>query len=197
MFTGIITELGTVHKATTTDGGLRLVLDGAITTGTLTVGDSVAVAGACLTVIAVDGTRFEVEAVAETLGRTNLGSLEPGDQVNLERPLAATGRLDGHFVQGHVDGTVTVRTVTTEGDARRVWVDASPDLVGYVVEKGSVALDGVSLTVSAVDGAGFEVVLIPHTRQVTSLGAAGAGVRLNLEVDILAKYVARLLEVRR
>jgi riboflavin synthase len=164
----------------------------------MTVGDSIAVNGVCLTAVAVDppGT-ISVEAVPETLRRSNLGGLERGDRVDLERPLAAAGRFDGHVVQGHVDGIGTVRAVGVEGESRRYWFDVPPPLLRYLVEKGSVAVDGVSLTVSAVDAGGFEVVLIPHTLRETVLGLRGPGDVVNLEVDVLAKYVERLLEANR
>jgi riboflavin synthase len=196
MFTGIVTESGTVGEVRATACGIRATIEGPRTADGLSVGDSIAVNGVCLTAVAVGGPRFEVEAVAETLQRTNLGDLERGVRVNLERPLGAAGRFDGHIVQGHVDGVATVRAVTGEGDALRVWLNAPPHLLRYVVEKGSVAVDGVSLTVSGVDAAGFEFVLIPHTLQVTTFAGIGPGRRLNLEVDVLAKYVERLLEAR-
>jgi riboflavin synthase len=144
----------------------------------------------------VDGPRFAVEAVPETLARSNLGALAPGDGIDLERPLAASGRFDGHIVQGHVDGVGVIREVTPEGGAVRMWVDVPAALRRYLVEKGSVAMDGVSLTVSGADEQGFEVVLIPHTLEVTVLGSRGPGSRVNLEMDVLAKYVERLMEER-
>ncbi len=197
MFTGIVTERGTLEAAVPAAGGIRLRIAAPGTAVGLAVGDSVAVSGVCLTAVGVGESGFEAEAVAETLDRTTLGGLETGSEVNLERPVVAGGRLDGHVVQGHVDGVAVVRSVEAEGDARRVWFDAPAGLLGYVAEKGSVALDGVSLTVSGVDRSGFEVVLIPHTREATTLGSAAPGVRVNLEVDVLAKYVERLLEVRK
>jgi riboflavin synthase len=197
MFTGIVTGMGTVVSATPTDGGRLMAIEDAAGAGDLVVGSSIALNGVCLTAVAVEGHRFEVEAVAETLRLTNLGDLDVGGAVNLERPLAADGRLEGHLVQGHVDGVGVVRSVEPEGDARRVWIDVGPGLLKYVATKGSVALDGVSLTVTAVDGEGFEVALIPHTLFVTVLGSWRAGSRANVEVDVLAKYVERLLEAAR
>lgn len=194
MFTGIVTGTGIVVSATPTDGGRLLAIEDASTAGGLTVGSSIALNGVCLTVVGVEGDRFEVEAVAETLRLTNLGDLDVGGAVNLERPLAADGRLEGHLMQGHVDGVGVVRSVESEGGARRVWVDVGHGLLRYVATKGSVALDGVSLTVTAVDDDGFEVALIPHTLSVTVLGAWQSGSRANVEVDVLAKYVERLLE---
>lgn len=194
MFTGIVIGTGIVVSATPTDGGRRLAIEDAATAGGLAVGSSIALNGVCLTAVGVEDDRFEVEAVAETLRLTNLGDLDVGGAVNLERPLAANGRLEGHLVQGHVDGVGVVRSVEPEGDASRVWIDVGPGLLRYVATKGSVALDGVSLTVTAVDDDGFEVALIPHTLSVTVLGAWRAGSRANVEVDVLAKYVERLLE---
>lgn len=197
MFTGIVETVGTVGAVEDLGGLTRLTIDSAVVAAGMGVGDSIACNGVCLTAVAVDGPRFSVEAVPETLARSNLGSLVPGDGVDLERPLAAGGRFDGHIVQGHVDGVGVVRSVTPEGGAVRMWVDVPAGLRRYLVEKGSVAMDGVSLTVSGVDGEGFEVVLIPHTMEVTVLGARSPGTRVNLEVDVLAKYVERLLEGRR
>ena len=177
MFTGIVQERGRVASF---DEG-RLVVESGVRAG---IGDSVAVNGVCLTVVDAPDGRLAFDVVQETLDRT-----KPfGDQVNLEAALRAGEALGGHYVQGHVDGVGTVRTV---GDP--VWIDASPELLRYVVEKGSIAVDGVSLTVAAVDAAGFAVALVPHTLAVTTLGSLAAGGRVNLEVDILAKYVERLL----
>ena len=177
MFTGIVQERGRVASF---DEG-RLVVESGVRAG---IGDSVAVNGVCLTVVDAPDGRLAFDVVQETLDRT-----KPfGDQVNLEAALRAGEALGGHYVQGHVDGVGTVRTV---GDP--VWIDASPELLRYVVEKGSIAVDGVSLTVAAVDAAGFAVALVPHTLAVTTLGSLAAGGRVNLEADILAKYVERLL----
>jgi len=177
MFTGIVQERGRVASF---DEG-RLVVESGVRAG---IGDSVAVNGVCLTVVDAPDGRLAFDVVQETLDRT-----KPfGDQVNLEAALRAGEALGGHYVQGHVDGVGTVRTV---GDP--VWIDASPELLRYVVEKGSIAVDGVSLTVAAVDAAGFAVALVPHTLAVTTLASLAAGGRVNLEVDILAKYVERLL----
>jgi riboflavin synthase len=196
MFTGIVETVGTVAAVDDMGGLTRLVICSEPVTRGMRVGDSVACNGVCLTAVEVDGPRFAVEAVPETLTRSNLGSLKPGDGVDLERPVAASGRFDGHIVQGHVDGVGVVREVTPEGDGVRMWVDVPAGLRRYVVEKGSVAMDGVSLTVSGVDGEGFEVVLIPHTLEVTVLGRRVPGGRVNLEMDVLAKYVERLMEER-
>ena len=197
MFTGIITELGTVESVTAGTGGARLVVVAPGTVPRLGVGDSVAVNGVCLTAVSVDGDRMALDLVAETLARTNLGDLAAGDPVDLELPMAAAGRFDGHVVQGHVDGTGTVRSVEQEGEGRRLRIDLDPRLARYVAEKGSITVDGVSLTVAAVGAAGepwFDIALIPHTLAVTVLGNRRPGDTVNLEVDVIAKYVERLLE---
>ncbi len=202
MFTGIVAGLGSVTSVDETAAGRRLRIRGGAILDAVSVGDSVAVNGVCLTATEVEGEpaarTVTVEVVGETLARTTLGDLAVGDRVDLERPMAADGRFDGHMVQGHVDGVGRVVTVIGEGDARRVRIELPDGLGKYVVEKGSVAVDGVSLTVTATDAAGtwFEVVLIPHTLEVTALGQRTVGSQVNLEVDVLAKYVERLLEAR-
>ena len=180
MFTGLVREVGTVVSF---ESG-RLVLDSSLKAE---LGDSIAVDGVCLTVVANDGT-LEFEAVEETLARTTLGSLAAGSGVNLEPALRAGEALGGHYVQGHVDGVGTVRSV---GDL--TWFDAPADLLRYIAEKGSIAVQGTSLTVAGTDETGFAVALIPHTLDVTTLGALEPGARVNLEVDVIAKYVERLL----
>ena len=196
MFTGIIEAVGRVESRREAAGKDRLGIDAPTIAAGLNVGGSVALNGVCLTAVAVRAGLFEVEAVAETLARSCLGDLSVGDAVNLERPVAVGGRLDGHIVQGHVDGTAAVRSITPDGASRRLWFDAPRDLNRYLVEKGSVAVDGVSLTVSAVDESGFEVVLVPHTLGATALDDRAHGAGVNVEVDVLAKYVERLLEAR-
>jgi riboflavin synthase alpha subunit len=153
---------------------------------------STALDGVCLTVVEGDGRTLGFDAVPETLARTTLGRLAAGGRVNLEPALRAGEPLGGHYVQGHVDGIGTIRSVDHEGDGRRAWVDAPEAILRFCVEKGSITVDGVSLTVAAVDGAGFEVALVPHTLEVTTLGPAAAGDEVNLEVDVLAKYVEKL-----
>ncbi len=197
MFTGIVERMGTVVETTNAGGKRRFTIDGGSLATGLAVGDSVAVNGVCLTAVEVAGERFTVEAVQETLARSNLGALEVGSPVNLERPMRADGRFDGHIVQGHVDGVGRVRSITPEGASIRVWIDVPPGVQRYLAEKGSVAVDGVSLTVSAVDGGGCEVVLIPHTLEVTLFGVRRPGDAVNLEADVIAKYVERMLEVGR
>ena len=196
MFTGIVEGMGTVAEAADVGGVRRVVLEAGEIARDMRVGDSLAVNGVCLTAVGVEGGRLVVEAVDETLARSNLGALGLGARVNLERPMRADGRFDGHIVQGHVDGVGIVRSLTEEGGSTRVWVDAPGGLRRYLVEKGSVAVDGVSLTISAVDDEGFEFVLIPHTLEVTLFGARVPGDRVNLEADVIAKYVERLLGER-
>lgn len=193
MFTGIVEHLGSATRVADVERGRRLSVDAGPLASGVEIGDSVAVNGVCLTVVAVDGTALEFEAIGETLDRTNLGRVEAGDRLNLELPMAATGRFDGHIVQGHIDGTGTVRSSEPDGAGSRMWIDVHSTLLRYVVEKGSVTLDGVSLTVAGVDDAGFEVALIPHTLSVTTLGTRAHGSVVNVEVDVLAKYVERLL----
>ncbi len=192
MFTGIVNEIGTVEAVRHGAGGARLRIRSALA-GELRDGDSVAVSGACLTAAEIGDGWFEADAMNQTLALTSLGDLEPGDAVNLEGALRAGDPLGGHIVQGHVDGVGTVRNVEADGIARRVWIDPPPQLRRYVAARGSVTLAGVSLTVSAVDSAGFEVSLIPETLERTTLGSAQAGTRLNVEVDVIARYAERLL----
>lgn len=196
MFTGIVEHAGEVAAVEVRADGARLVVRAADLAAGARPGDSVAVNGACLTVVAAEGDRLAFDVVQETLRRTSLGALRRGERVNLERPLRADGRFDGHLVQGHVDGTGTVARVTQEGSSRRLRFTAAPELLRYVVEKGSIAVDGTSLTVAAAGAPGedwFEVVIIPHTWEVTNLGERCVGDRVNLEVDLVAKYVERLL----
>jgi riboflavin synthase len=191
MFTGLVADRGTVKRVEPGADGARIEVATALA-GELREGDSVAVNGVCLTAVATNGGSFRADVMAETLRRSSLGPLAAGDPVNLELPLRADGRLGGHMVQGHVDGTGTVESVAEEGFARVVRIAAGPELLRYVVEKGSIAVDGVSLTVAAVDGSGFSVSLIPETLERTTLGAAEPGRVVNLEVDVLAKYVEKL-----
>jgi len=198
MFTGVVEETGRVATAEQRGGLLvarvaaRRVLEG------LERGGSIAVDGCCLTAVEVDGQAFTCELTAETLARTAFADrLRAGARVNLERPMRADGRFDGHIVQGHVDGVGTVRALRREGEAAELEVALPPELERYVVEKGSIAVDGVSLTVAAVAPGLFRVALIPYTLEHTSLGEARAGGPLNLEVDVIAKYVERLLGAAR
>lgn len=193
MFTGIVTEVGVVRAIAATAAERRFEIEAGLA-GQLGIGSSVAVNGACLTAVEVAEDRFAVTAVAETLRRSNLGALDVGDGVDLELPLAADGRFDGHIVQGHVDAAGTVTGLSAEGESVRMEVAVPPAVAAQVVEKGSVTVDGVSLTVTAVSESAFEFVLIPHTLAVTVLGTRGLGDVVNVEIDVLAKYVARLLE---
>ena len=189
MFTGLVREVGTV--ASFEDGRLRV--ESGIAAA---IGDSVAIDGVCLTVVDGDRKTLAFDAVPETLARTTLGRLEPGAPVNLEPALRAGEAIGGHYVQGHVDGVGRIRSVEPEGDGRRVWVDAVPAVLRYCVEKGSIAVDGVSLTVAELDDDGFAVALVPHTLAVTTLGTSAVGDEVNLETDVLAKYVEKLLGLR-
>jgi len=192
MFTGLVQELGVLAAVDETADGARLRV-AAHLSGELAEGDSVAVNGVCLTATDVGDGAFAADVMRETLRRSSLGGAAPGARVNLELPLRAADRLGGHVVQGHVDGVGTVAAVEDDGFARIVRIAAAPSLLRYVVEKGSIAVDGVSLTVAALEDDGFAVLLIPETLDRTSLGAAAPGASVNLEVDVLAKYVERLV----
>ncbi len=189
MFTGLVAGKGIVR--TLVDG--RLEVETALA-AQLHPGDSVAVNGVCVTALDPDGSSFRADVMPETLRRSSLGPLEAGDEVNLELALRAGDRLGGHMMQGHVDGTGAVVTLREEGFSRVVRIAAAPELLRYVVEKGSIAVDGVSLTVSAVDNEAFEVSLIPETLERTTLGEADPGRTVNLEVDVLAKYVEKSVQ---
>jgi riboflavin synthase len=194
MFTGIVEELGRVRAITPVSGGARIEIDAATVLDDATIGASIAVNGCCLTVVELGDGHWAADAVVETLARTNLGSLAAGDPVNLERPVRLADRLGGHLVQGHVDGTGTVRTRVPQTDGSELFTFTAPgEVLRYVVHKGSITVDGISLTVAAVDDDGFSVAVIPHTLAVTTLGARDPGALVNLEVDLVAKYVERLL----
>jgi riboflavin synthase len=192
VFTGLVADLGTVAGVDATADGVRLAISSPLARE-LSEGDSVAVNGVCLTATDVDDERFGADVMQETLRRSSLAEVRQGTRVNLELALAAHGRLGGHIVQGHVDGVGAVRAAREDGFARVVTIEAEPELLRYVVEKGSIAVDGVSLTVSRVDDVSFDVSLIPETLRRTNLGNAAAGTPVNLEVDILAKYVEKLV----
>lgn len=194
MFTGIVEAVGRVSGLERGERRARLEIDEARLAAEVRVGESVAVGGACLTVTEAAGGRMAFDAVRETLDRTALGELAVDARVNLERALRADGRLDGHFVQGHVDGTGRVRALRREGEDVRLELGAPGELVELLVEKGSVAVDGVSLTVVGVEEGGFDVALVPHTLEATTLGALAEGTRVNLEADVLGKYVKRYVE---
>jgi riboflavin synthase len=190
VFTGLIGELGRVRSVERSPEGARLRIEAGVASE-LHEGDSVAVNGVCLTATEVDSRAFAAEAMNETLARTSLGALDAGSSVNLELPLRAGDRLGGHLVQGHVDGLGTVVERLDDGFAVRIGIEPPEDLLRYVVQKGSIAVDGVSLTVADVDGRSFTVSLIPETLERTSLGSVEPGTTVNLEVDVLAKYVEK------
>ena len=191
MFTGLVQDLGSVAEIETGDEGVRLIVRTTLA-DEISLGDSVAVNGVCLTATSIADGAFSADVMNESLRRTSLGAVGQGSTVNLELPLRAADRLGGHFVQGHVDGVATVRDTVDDGFARVVTFDAPAELLRYIVEKGSIAVDGVSLTVSAVDESSFSVSLIPETLERTTLGSAVSGRPVNLEVDVLAKYVEKL-----
>ena len=193
MFTGIVEGLGAVVETGSRAGVHRLVVAAPVLSDGLAIGDSVAVNGVCLTAVQIEADRMTVEVVPETLRRTNLGSLDVGDAVNVERSLPADGRFGGHVVQGHVDATCTIAKREPDGASELVTFTLPPEHAVQVVSKGFVALDGVSLTVVDMSAAEFRVALIPHTRALVTLGSAPPGYCANLEVDVLAKYVARAL----
>jgi riboflavin synthase len=193
MFTGIVTAVGNV-QALEKRGDTHIRIAAPFDATELDIGASVACSGCCLTVTERDGSSFAVTVSAETLACTNLGQWKEGDPVNLERPLHVGDELGGHIVTGHVDGLAEVVKAAAEGDSLRLSLRVPEHLARFIAPKGSVALDGVSLTVNRVDGATFDVNIIPHTAKVTTLGRARPGSRLNLEVDVMARYVARLVK---
>lgn len=192
MYTGIVADRGEIVKTETIDRGRVLWIRSAIAAD-CPLGASVNVDGVCLTVTELDGDVVRFDVSEETIQRSTLGTKETGGLVNVERPLRVGDELGGHMVQGHVDGVGRIDAVADEGDGRRVGITASPELLRYVVEKGSVTIDGVSLTVASVSDSRFEVALVPHTLEVTTLGTGEAGREVNIEVDVLAKYVERLV----
>lgn len=196
MFTGIVEGTGQVVSLRRGKLATEFTIAIPILKRAGRIGSSIAVNGACLTVVAKRGDRFRFDVLNETLARTNFGDLRPGSLVNVERPLRADGRLDGHFVQGHVDGTGTVKRWEKVGSDYVLEVRVARSLMTYLVEKGSVAIDGISLTVAGVGRDWFRIWIIPHTRAITNLQSARPGTRVNVEVDILAKYVARVVAGR-
>jgi len=195
MFTGLIETIGTVRQATGSSP-LRLTVASSLPTAEVAIGDSIAIDGCCLTVVAKRDAELTFEAATETLARTTLGALAVSQQVNLERALRVGERLDGHFVTGHVDGLGRVASREQRDSALYLGIEAPPDLAPLIAAQGSVAVAGVSLTVTKVEGARFYVGLIPHTLRATTLGAVRVGARLNVEADLVARYIARLLETR-
>jgi riboflavin synthase len=196
VFTGIVKERGRVVSLDGGPDGVRLLVEAPRTAADAALGDSIAIDGVCLTVVAADDGTLAFDAVAETLSRSALARLQADADVNVEAAVRAGEPLGGHYVQGHVDGTGRVRSVTPEGDGRRVWIDTPSDVLRYCVEKGSIAVDGVSLTIAALDEDGFAVALVPHTLAETTLGSYAPGRDVNLEADVLAKYVERLVPAR-
>jgi riboflavin synthase len=194
MFTGIVRERGRILSAERNGagGGLRLRIAAPRTAAETSLGDSISVAGCCLTAVTAENGELVFEAVPETLSRTTLGDLGEGAEVNLERALRAGEPLGGHYVQGHVDGVGRVRAVEPEGNGRRIALDVPEELLRYCLEKGSLAVDGVSLTIARLRGDGVEIALVPHTLDETTLAALAPDDAVNLEVDVLAKYVERL-----
>lgn len=192
MFTGIVSELGEVEAVDAGEEGARIRIRAGIASE-LSPGDSVAVNGACLTATSTENGSFEADVMQQTLWLTTLGELETDARVNLELPLRPTDRIGGHVVQGHVDGTGTVAAIEPEGFARRLRVELPDELLGYVVERGSIAIEGVSLTVAALEGSSVEVSLIPETLERTTLGSLEPGDRVNVECDVLARYVRGML----
>jgi riboflavin synthase len=195
MFTGLVEQKGTLVRRARRGPGFRLAVDSAL--GPLTLGESISVSGACLTVVSSDGQSFEADVSLETAHKTTLGSLALGSRLNLERALKVGDRLGGHLVSGHVDAVAELRHVTLAGDSRRLVVCFPKELARFIASKGSITLDGVSLTVNAVTSDELEVMVIPHTLAVTTLGDLKAGAPINLEIDTLARYAVRFLEVSR
>ena len=194
MFTGIVEEVGTIARIQRGQRSCVLTVNCSLVLEGTAVGDSIAVNGVCLTVTSFSGRAFSADVMAETMNRSGLGQLSPGSRVNLERAMPADGRFGGHIVSGHIDGTGTIRAVTQDDIAVWYTVEAAPSILRYVVEKGSIAMDGISLTVAAVDADSFRVSVIPHTQAVTALRGKGPGDRLNLECDLIGKYVEKLLQ---
>lgn len=197
MFTGLVEELGRVIALDPIGDGIRLRIDAVAVLDDIEMGASIAVNGVCLTVVDFDDSGFAVDAVPETMERSSLGTLEPGSSVNLERSVRASDRLGGHIVQGHVDATTTILKIESYDDGSwRYHFVLDEGLAPYVVEKGSITIDGISLTVASLEAGSFSIAVIPHTAQVTTLGAKEVGAVVNVEVDVLAKYVERQLSLR-
>jgi riboflavin synthase len=196
MFTGLIEELGTVAGREVLAEGERLVIDAATVTSDISDGDSIAVSGVCLTALGVTSTSFAADVSPETLDKTTLGSLDIGSRVNLERSVTPSTRLGGHIVQGHVDGRGTFISAIAEGDFWTVKIGFPPQLGRYFVHKGSVAVEGISLTIAALDDDSFDIAVIPKTWEMTNLSALSPGAAVNLETDVIAKYVERMMSLR-
>jgi riboflavin synthase len=193
MFTGIVETTGKVTRIDRLSESVRLSIAAGRVSEDVALGDSIAVNGVCLTVVSIDAPELVFDAVYETLRRTTLGSLAVGDVVNLERAMVANGRFGGHIVQGHVDGVGRIASMRPVGNAWQVFIDVDPNLMRYIVEKGSICIDGISLTVADAGGASFSVSVIPHTWENTTLSTRRAGDSLNIECDIIGKYIERLM----
>lgn len=191
MFTGIIEGLGTVNGIQSDGRGKKLSIEADFSLEQTGLGDSICVSGACLTVVKISGSRFDVDVSPETLAKTTFDRVRIGERVNLERALRLSDRLDGHLVSGHIDGTGVIKRRQTVGNAVVVAFEAIPPLTRYMISKGSVAVDGISLTINSCDATGFEVSIIPHTSKMTTLGFKGRGAAVNIETDMIAKYVER------
>ena len=194
MFTGIIETTGHVLTASPVPGGRKLSVDCGIVAGDAQLGASIAVNGVCLTVSAIQGTHLSFDVITETLDRTNLGALAPGARVNLERSLQPTGRIDGHFVQGHIDGTATVTRRVASASEWVLWLRPDANIRPYIIPKGSVAIDGISLTIAAVEGDEFSVAIIPTTLKLTNFESRQIGDRVNIESDIIARTIVHQLQ---
>ncbi|HIA03937.1 MAG TPA: riboflavin synthase [Myxococcales bacterium] len=192
MFTGIVEGIGTIAAIESVEKGVRLSIDAPFDLSDCGIGDSIAIDGCCLTATAIDGSVFYVEATAETLACTTMGQLSAGSRVNLERAMCWGGRIDGHLVQGHVDGTGTIQSMNSVGDATELLIAIPAEMTDFLVEKGSIAVDGISLTVNGVNEHGFHVMIIPHTTHSTTLCEKAVGAPVNLETDIIGKYVVKL-----
>jgi riboflavin synthase len=193
MFTGIVEELGTIGSLKREGNSARLSVSSSKVTTDSVIGDSICVNGVCLTVVEIDANGFSADVAVETLKVTNLGQLKAGDRVNLERALQLSTRIGGHLVSGHVDGVGRIREKREEGTGWKIFFEAPESLLRYVIRKGSIAIDGISLTVAEVDSQGFSIAMIPHTAKATTLGFKRAGDSVNLEADVIGKYVERLL----
>ncbi|MDL1974640.1 MAG: riboflavin synthase [Deltaproteobacteria bacterium] len=194
MFTGIIEAQGTLRKVARAGEGMRLCIEAGFSLDEVCVGDSIAINGVCLTVVSISGRIFEVDVAPETLSKTTLMDAKQAESVNLERALRLSDRIDGHLVSGHVDGIGTVRSRRSLANAILIGIDVPEDLGRYIVRKGSIAVDGVSLTVNRCDSASFEVSIIPHTAEITTIGRKKIGGRVNIETDMIGKYVERFVK---
>jgi riboflavin synthase len=196
MFTGIVEEMGSVKTLTRNAGGARLTISASTVLGNTALGDSICVNGVCLTVVEKSNADFSADVAQETLKVSNLGDLRTGQQVNLERALQLSARIGGHLVTGHVDAVGRIKEKRQEGNSWRIFIEAPETALRYVIKKGSIAVDGISLTIADVDKAGFSLAMIPHTAKLTTLGFKAAGDSVNLETDIIGKYVEKLLSGR-